>query len=427
MHLRVLLLLIAALILTCAEKEDIFTILKIPRDSNPATIQSAYRRAALRLHPDKSSDPNASEKFKALSSAYSAWRSGGDGKETKGNSTPNQRQAPERKKRGVGGYIVWAVIDGVATVSAGELLRDYQGVYFDASSGSCEWVGKSPPCLATTCPPTSDFIRRTQGWSEPRDWFGGRCTSPYGGKPLCCRASAGDKSWGGSWQSSINGQIIHCTYWLDHAKLDNSTDVANPYCGELDCNRGTSRFFATISGAGIKCNEVHFTLNSTDTPWLSVAPVGKSMHIFSRKSRRLLTSNGGHYAMTCDRVVADGWEFWSVADAGGGQINLIQRAGGKTLFASSGRPMYANQESNGESERFTWEWQADGYFSLLCHNNYYAAIGSNGQLYCNGSDSGAEEAQFLFRVGKKGIWAAGVVQFDEDPVYGSTDRIYKIR
>jgi len=67
------------------------------------------------------------------------------------------------------------------------------------------------------------------------------------------------------------------------------------------------------------CSENHFAYRAIDI----YAPVGKQVLIYSRKSHRLLSSNGGTHPMTFDRSTASGWEVWVVADAGDGLINLI--------------------------------------------------------------------------------------------------------
>lgn len=114
----------AVLNFTGAQGVDIFTVLNIPRNSDATTIQSAYRRAALRLHPDKSTDPGATDKFKELSAAYTAWRGGGKRGPQGGRQSnpPTHPNPPERKRRGAGTYVVLATISGLATVTAQDLM-----------------------------------------------------------------------------------------------------------------------------------------------------------------------------------------------------------------------------------------------------------------------------------------------------------------
>ena len=42
------------------------------REATPAEIKAAYRLAALRVHPDVSDAPDATEQFAQLSNAYGA-------------------------------------------------------------------------------------------------------------------------------------------------------------------------------------------------------------------------------------------------------------------------------------------------------------------------------------------------------------------
>ncbi|XP_076006775.1 dnaJ homolog subfamily B member 5 [Genypterus blacodes] len=50
--------------------KDYYKTLGIPKGSNEEEIKKAYRRMALRFHPDKNKDPNAEEKFKEIAEAY---------------------------------------------------------------------------------------------------------------------------------------------------------------------------------------------------------------------------------------------------------------------------------------------------------------------------------------------------------------------
>ncbi|XP_051923837.1 dnaJ homolog subfamily B member 5 [Hippocampus zosterae] len=50
--------------------KDYYKILGIPKGSSEEDIKKAYRRMALRFHPDKNTEANAEEKFKEIAEAY---------------------------------------------------------------------------------------------------------------------------------------------------------------------------------------------------------------------------------------------------------------------------------------------------------------------------------------------------------------------
>jgi hypothetical protein len=60
----------AALIAHIAATDDFYTILEVPRDADDATIKKSYRKAALRLHPDKCQLEGSKEAFQKLSAAF---------------------------------------------------------------------------------------------------------------------------------------------------------------------------------------------------------------------------------------------------------------------------------------------------------------------------------------------------------------------
>jgi molecular chaperone DnaJ len=52
------------------EKKDYYEVLGVPKDSSEKDIKAAYRKLAMKYHPDRSEEPDAEEKFKELSEAY---------------------------------------------------------------------------------------------------------------------------------------------------------------------------------------------------------------------------------------------------------------------------------------------------------------------------------------------------------------------
>lgn len=49
---------------------DPCTVLEVPADADPAMIRRAYRRLAMRWHPDRNPDPQAGERFRQIRAAY---------------------------------------------------------------------------------------------------------------------------------------------------------------------------------------------------------------------------------------------------------------------------------------------------------------------------------------------------------------------
>jgi DnaJ-domain-containing protein 1 len=50
--------------------KDYYTILSIPKDADDKSIQKAYKKLALKLHPDKNHSPGSEEAFKKLSKVF---------------------------------------------------------------------------------------------------------------------------------------------------------------------------------------------------------------------------------------------------------------------------------------------------------------------------------------------------------------------
>ena len=67
---------VAAAIERALAADDAYGALGVERGASPAACKKAYRKLALRLHPDKCQAPHAEEAFKRVSAAYAALQDG---------------------------------------------------------------------------------------------------------------------------------------------------------------------------------------------------------------------------------------------------------------------------------------------------------------------------------------------------------------
>src|SRR5512136_1944464 len=52
------------------DKKDYYEVLGVAKDSSEKDIKGAYRKLAMKYHPDRSEEPGAEERFKEISEAY---------------------------------------------------------------------------------------------------------------------------------------------------------------------------------------------------------------------------------------------------------------------------------------------------------------------------------------------------------------------
>ena len=61
---------LATVVLCADDDEDFYDILGIGRDADNREIRKAFKKLALKFHPDKSDEPDAQEKFLKINKAY---------------------------------------------------------------------------------------------------------------------------------------------------------------------------------------------------------------------------------------------------------------------------------------------------------------------------------------------------------------------
>ncbi len=85
------------------EKKDYYDVLGVPRDASKDDIKKAYRKLALKYHPDKNKSPDAEERFKEISEAYAVLYDDEKRKmyDTHGHSGIDQQYTQEDIFRGV--------------------------------------------------------------------------------------------------------------------------------------------------------------------------------------------------------------------------------------------------------------------------------------------------------------------------------------
>ena len=141
---------------------DYYEILGVSRDADMATIKKAYRRAAVRDHPDKNpGDAEAEERFKEAAEAYSVL------------SDPEKRQLYDRFGRsGLGAGRGFPGFDQDIFGDFSDILGDLFG--FGSIFGGADGAAK-PAAPGATCATTWRSISKRRCWawrprSRSRDW-----------------------------------------------------------------------------------------------------------------------------------------------------------------------------------------------------------------------------------------------------------------
>ena len=55
---------------TGTAQRDYYEVLGVPKDADQDAIKDAFRKLALKYHPDRNKEPGAEERFKEIAQAY---------------------------------------------------------------------------------------------------------------------------------------------------------------------------------------------------------------------------------------------------------------------------------------------------------------------------------------------------------------------
>ncbi|WP_235938583.1 glycosyl hydrolase family 18 protein [Chitinophaga solisilvae] len=130
------------------------------------------------------------------------------------------------------------------------------------------------------------------------------------------------------------------------------------------------------TGANSLLSAIHeVVLARTGNPG-SPAPVGQTIWLRGNNNQYVSGENGTQ-AMTCSRTAPQGWEQFTVVDAGGGKVAL--RSQGKYISSENGaQAITCSRTSIQDWEKFTWIKNANGTISLQGNNGGYICS-ENGQ------------------------------------------------
>jgi hypothetical protein len=156
----------------------------------------------------------------------------------------------------------------------------------------------------------------------------------------------------------------------------------------------SSDYYLRLTGDGGRMLKGAIGLTATrPTPTFpggSGAPIGQTITLKGLNNLYVCSENGAQ-PMNCNRTVAQSWEQFTVVDAGGGKIALINQ--GKYVCSENGlQAMNCNRTAIGPWEQFEWITNADGTISLRGSNGaYVSSEGGTQPMTCNRTTAQATE------------------------------------
>ena len=133
----------------------------------------------------------------------------------------------------------------------------------------------------------------------------------------------------------------------------------------VDLPSGQQEVAITAAAGGFNINWFSIAPNSTGVP------IGQT--IWLRGNNNLYASSeNGTQAMRCNRATVQGWEQFTVVDAGGGKIALLSQ--NKYVSSENGtQAITCNRASIGDWEKFDWVTNGNGTISLRGNNARYVS------------------------------------------------------
>lgn len=119
-------------------------------------------------------------------------------------------------------------------------------------------------------------------------------------------------------------------------------------------------------------------------------PIGETVTL-KGSNNNYVSSENGQQPMNCNRAAAQGWEQFTIMDAGGGKVALFTQ--GKYVSSENGQqPINCNRAAIGPWEQLEWINNTDGTISLKGNNGMYISSENGTQaMTCNHSTAGASE------------------------------------
>lgn len=158
---------------------------------------------------------------------------------------------------------------------------------------------------------------------------------------------------------------------------------------------GQQEIAITAAAGGFNIN--WFSITQNVAPGV---PIGQTIWLKGSNSQYVSSENGTQ-AMHCNRTSVQGWEQFTVIDAGGGKIALQSQ--GKYVSSENGtQAINCNRTTIGDWEKFDWFVNGNGTISLRSSGAKYVSSENGTQaMTCNRATAGAWE-QFTWGTGTGG-------------------------